>query len=329
MSENVPAISPTQDLALLTEQQLALIKNTIARGATDDELALFLQVAQATDLSPFTRPPEIYFVKYTMRNGSTSVSMPVGIDGLRRKAAESGDYAGQAGPFWCAADAVWKDLWISDDPPFAAKVGVYRYGPDGKVNPKPTWGVVKWSEFAKDITKPAGMFWKKMGAHMLAKCAEAQAFRKGCPRLMEKMQAAGAQVIDAAYLIYKAEQIQRQQALPHRVPPTDLHEDLYGQSAAGQSEADQTAPGVLDGEGQSEEQKPAKWSEDDVAKLKRAIEERDLSSKEWRKLLGLPEETIVGDLVALGSVDHVIALLMKALDVATTGEVDTKQAVLF
>lgn len=324
MSENIPAISPTQDLALLTEQQVALIKNTIAKGATDDELHMFLEIARATDLNPFARPPEIYFFKIQGK-----AVMPVAIDGLRRKAAESGDYAGQAGPFWCGEDGEWVDLWISADPPFAAKVGIYRYTPTGEVNPEPTWGIVKWSEFAKDTTKPSGKFWRDRGAHMLAKCAEAHALRKACPRLVEKMQAAGARFIDDEFLIAKAEQRGRQQALPHHVLAADLHEDLYGQSDIGQPEADQPAPGPLDGEGESGDPKPAKWTEDDVAKLKQTIEERNLSSKEWRGLLGLPEEAIVGDLVALGSVDHVIALLTKALDLATIPGMNSSQPILF
>lgn len=329
MSDNVPVLRRTQDIALLTDQQLALLKKTYAPTATDEEFDFYLQVARATDLNPFTQPQEIYFYKIKGKP-----VMPVGIDGLRRQAAESGEYAGQAGPFWCGPDAVWRDLWISDGPPFAAKVGIYRYGPDGKVNPTPTWGVVKWSEFAKDVTQPVGKFWKNMGAHMLAKCAESQAFRKACPGLTKKMQAAGAQVIDAEYLIYKAEQIERQRALPQHTPPGDLQQELYGQGRPsdgdrqvinGEFEEGESAGGPgsseTEGEGDGDKKKgPVKWTKKDLARLQQAVSERELSSKEWRQMLGLTETAEVKDVVALGTVGHVIDLLQAAFTEAVAGE---------
>jgi len=309
MSDNVPAISPTQDLALLTEGQLALIKKTIAKGATDDELRLFLEVARATDLNPFAK--EIYFVKYTMRNGTANVAMPVGIDGLRRKAAESGDYAGQAGPFWCGEDGEWRDVWLGPGPPVACKVGVYRYMPNGLVNPTPTWAVVKWSEFAKDVTKPFGKFWKDMSSHMMAITAERHALRKAAPRLVEKIQAAGAQVINADYLIAKADQAQRETALPRLAPPADLDATLY------QDEQESEGAGESEGDGK---EGPVEWTNADLAKLKVAVEKRELSSKEWRGLLGLAEDAELSDVVALGSVTQVIQLLTAAFAKALAGE---------
>jgi len=211
---------------VLTQQQVDLIKQTVAKGATDAELRLFLEVAHATDLNPFAK--EIYFFKIQGK-----VVMPVGIDGLRRKAAESGDYAGQVGPEWCGPDGVWKDVWLSKDPPAACRVGVLRHG-----NPEPTWAVVKWSEFAKTTS-----FWKDRPCHMVAIRAESHALRKAAPRLVERIQAAGAQVMDADYLIAKAEQFERQKALPQHTPPGDLQQELYGQQQAGATSGATTAQG--------------------------------------------------------------------------------------
>lgn len=312
MDQHLPATTDE-----LTQQQVALIKQTIAKGATDDELTMFLEVARATGLNPFAK--EIYFFKI----GGKAV-MPVGIDGLRRKAAESGDYAGQVGPFFCGTNCEWKDVWLSSEAPAACKVGVLRHG-----NPEPTWAVVKWSEFSKAAQGASGKFWRDLPTHMLAITAERHALRKAVPRLIEKLQATGAQVMDADYLIAKSEQAERQRALPQHIPPRDLGQQLYGEEIVGQSEGDEAGPGSPDGEKQSGDPKPAKWSEDDVTKLKLAIEERSLSSSEWRELLGLPNEPIVGDLVALGSVDHVIALLAKALDHATISGMANTQPILF
>jgi len=294
MSENVPNIRTTQDLALLTGQQLALIKNTIAKGATDEELHMFLEVARATGLNPFAK--ELYFIKYKMRNGTSSVAMPVGIDGLRRKAAESGDYAGQVGPHFCGEDGEWKDVWLSKDPPAACRVGVLRHG-----NPEPTWGIVKASEFAKDTN-----FWRDMPTHMLAVTAERHALRKAAPRLVEKIQAAGAQVMDADYLIAKGEQFERQRALPQQSPAGDLQQELYGQGPTG-SEGDK-------------KEEPVEWTKTDLAELKAAVEQRELSSKEWRELLGLTATAEVKDVVALGSVATVIKLLEAAFAKAVANE---------
>lgn len=140
------------------------IKDTIARGASDAELALFMQVCQRTGLDPFAR--QVFFVKRGQQG-----SIQVSVDGLRLIAQRSGRYAGQDGPYWCGPDGAWTDVWLHDTPPAAARVGVRH-----RDFPEPLYAVALWREYSQQN----GM-WPKMPALMLAKCAEGLALRKAFP----------------------------------------------------------------------------------------------------------------------------------------------------
>lgn len=162
----------TTAVELWDSQQKALIKDQIARDCTDDELRLFAQVCAKTGLDPFSR--QIYAIKRNDRNapGGKKMSIQVSIDGFRVVAERSREYEGQTPKQWCGPDAKWVDLWLNDEPPVAARAGVWRRG-----FREPLYMVALWKDYAQDSSP----MWKKMGAHMLAKCAEAQALRAAFP----------------------------------------------------------------------------------------------------------------------------------------------------
>lgn len=158
-------------------ESIDLVKRTIAKGATDDELALFMRVVQRSGLDPFSR--QVYAIKrYDSRERRDVMAIQTGIDGFRLIAERTGNYAGQVGPWWCGEDEVWKDVWLSTVLPRAARVGVLKRG-DAEV----TYAVAHFDEYASKWPDGSLMGqWKTMPRLMIAKCAEALALRKAFPQ---------------------------------------------------------------------------------------------------------------------------------------------------
>lgn len=142
-----------------TPEQLTLITNTVARGATRDELDLFLYRCKEMGLNPL-KPGQIFFIKY----GSTA-TMVVGIEGFRSKAARTGNHISTARGV----------IRTEKGELIAGTCTVKRYDHQGKE--QSYYEECPFHEF----NNPKNPKWQSMPETMIKKCAEAAALRMAYP----------------------------------------------------------------------------------------------------------------------------------------------------
>lgn len=150
-----------------TEAQRRMMRDTLLNGASEEEAAFLIEVARLRGLNPITR--QIHFVKrWDSLKGREVWAYQTSIDGLRSIAERTGLYDGQDEPEF-ERDA--------KGAPLACRVRVYR-----KDVSRAFVGVAYFTEYVQ--TKKDGQpntMWATKPHIMLAKCAEALAFRKAFP----------------------------------------------------------------------------------------------------------------------------------------------------
>ena len=165
-------------------EQIDLIKNTVAVGTSDLELALFLEVCKSTGLNPFQK--QVYAVVRKSKakvNGhwveTSKMVIQTGIDGYRLTASRSGVHMGTTDPQFGPAENGYPE-W--------AQV-VVRKLVHGHVVEFPA--TARWAEYVQQKAEysggsPTGKqivsdMWARMPHTMLGKCAESLALRKAFP----------------------------------------------------------------------------------------------------------------------------------------------------
>lgn len=149
----------TKDLTVIdyTDQKtMAVIKNTVARGATPEEYAVFARFASSTGLNPFKK--EIWFIK----GKGGDVQMMTGINGFYAIANSHPQYDGLV------------PEWITDDKGklIGCRSSVYR-----KDRKFPAVA----EAYLEEYQKPYGN-WKTMKRVMIRKCADSMALRHAFPQ---------------------------------------------------------------------------------------------------------------------------------------------------
>ena len=190
----IPA--PTKKPWELTEAEVDLVRNHIAKGASNEELTFCLGVARRYKLDPFRG--QIWFVKRRDRTLDKWVEKKkvtgyrwipiVGINGLLHIAARDHKKSfGSIGKitYGPMIEVQWTEWeWVDGKPvnkgkhkikvPESAEVSVYK-----RNDTAPTVGQVFWEEIYPDINNAPLV--RQMPRLMLGKCAKAQAIRAAYP----------------------------------------------------------------------------------------------------------------------------------------------------
>ena len=152
-----------------TSEQINAIRNTVAQGADDSELQMFLALATKYDLDPFAK--EIWFVQMKGRN-----SIITGRDGYLKIANRNPNFDGMESDIVCAGDKFYKEGSIirhaynssNRGPIIGAYAVVYR-----KDRSHPAYFFAPFKEYNKNSS-----VWTQYPSAMIIKVAESMALKR-------------------------------------------------------------------------------------------------------------------------------------------------------
>lgn len=176
--------APTDRPWQLNSEEVTIVKNNIAKGASDAELEYCLTVARRYRLDPFKQ--QIWFIKRWSKDADNGPGKPVGrhiwvpqvgIYGKMHVAArDHKDYGTMSQPEYGPIVELTIDNYKFRVPEWA-RVKVWKKGVS-----EPSVGEAYFEEYCpKDSRNQA--FWRNMPRRMLAKCAKSQAISEGYPDL--------------------------------------------------------------------------------------------------------------------------------------------------
>lgn len=156
-----------ENVELESQEKVELVKRMFAKGATDDEFAVFLELAKRYNLDPFKR--QIFFLPDRRQNEPGKIM--VSHAGLIHIAHSSNQWAGMK-TFIITKDG--EEQLIVDNPDDIAGAVCYVYRKDWK---EPLIHAVAFREYFKQNNSRMGP-WYTMPQTMIKKVAEAGALRR-------------------------------------------------------------------------------------------------------------------------------------------------------
>jgi phage recombination protein Bet len=215
-AETLPERTVTQSAIVLRADQVEFDARQVAalalispglQQAPRAQLAVFFHYCVRTGLDPFAR--QIYMIGRKNKgvdreDNPVNWTIQTGIDGFRtiahRAAERTGERISYEDTVYYDAEGGAHEVWLSEAPPAAVKVTVYRGASRFSI-------VAHWGEFAPEYWDDkqgkyvVAKMWRQMGSHMLRKCAEAGALRMAAPQDLsgvyvdEEMAQADAEVV--------------------------------------------------------------------------------------------------------------------------------------
>lgn len=167
--------------AIKDAQALKLLKQVRYASLSQENFDLMLAECERRGLSVWCKHTWAE-MRHNDIKGLPELFIGTTADGLRAIAERTGQYQGVSCRQWCGPDGKWKDEWLEDDYPVAARVAVRRAG---RADTPPC--VARWTAYivtekvkGKEVLAP---HWAKMPDWMLAKCATCLALREMFPEL--------------------------------------------------------------------------------------------------------------------------------------------------